>query len=254
MSGGPEVSLNCPSCGASVLRDQQFCTSCGARIPSDVSRPLQSARPPEASTVPLSAPRRGLSTKWKVALGLLALAFIGLVIGNIHQQRQLAAANDTIAVLEDDKADLERGLAFTTAKLESTEALSTRRKTVLEQAKTVVKQVDPVLSSADTLQELTSKMQEQQTSFADNSDSVISYLATMVDYLASTDALYWDISYVQSVLDNAVTYYDASRADSNQLGALSSRYDSASRRFETKATGYTQAVERLQKRLVRATR
>jgi hypothetical protein len=184
----------------------------------------------------------------------LALLLIGLVVGNIHQSRQLASANQTIEVLEDDKADLERGLAFTTTKLESTEALSTRRKAVLEQAKTVIKQVDPVLSSADTLQVLTSQMQQQQASFADNSDSVIGYLATIVDYLASTNPLYWDISYAESVLDSAVTYYDASRADANELDALSSRYDRASRRFENKATGYTEAVERLQRRLVAATK
>ena len=189
-----------------------------------------------------------------LAAGVAAFVVVGLAAWNIHQSQQLSSANDEIAVLEGDKADLERGLAFTTAKLQSTEALSTRRKDVLEQAKTVVRQVDPVLSSADTLQVLTSQMQDQQASFADNSDSVISYLATMVDYLASTSALYWDISYVQDVLDNAVTYYNASRADADQLGTLSSRYDRASRRFETKATGYTQAVERLQKRLVRATR
>ena len=72
-----------------------------------------------------------------------------------------------------------------------------------------MKRVDPVLSSADTMQVLTGQMQDEQASFAENSDYAIGSLATMVDYLASTDAYYYDISYITGVLDDAVAYYDA---------------------------------------------
>lgn len=194
------------------------------------------------------------SRRSKAAVAVAALLIVGLAGGNIYLARQLSSANDEIAVLEADKADLERGLAFTRAELQSAQALSTRRRRVLEQAKNVVKQVDPLLSSADTMQVLTSEMQEEQASFAENSDSVIGYLASMVEYLGTTDPYYYDISFVTDMLDEAVAYYDLSRIDADQLTSLSSRYDGASGRFENKATGYTLAVERLQKQLVAATK
>jgi uncharacterized protein YoxC len=249
------VDLTCPSCHASIRAEQRFCTDCGAETvhgaPTTlVELPLRAA---EISVGAPKVPRRRL-TRAVALTAAASLIIVALAGATVYLARELSSAHDEITALEGANQELERDLTVTRAELGSTRELSARRKRVLQQAQNVVKQVDPVLSSADTMQVLTAQMQDEQASFADNSDYAISSLATMVSYLASTDAYYYDISYISGVLDNAVAYYEASRADANDLTSLSSKYDTATRGFESKATGYTLAVERLQKQLATATK
>jgi hypothetical protein len=252
VSSEPETAT-CPSCGAAVGEHQHYCTRCGISIP-DAAPPVPTPSGDGGAEGAEVLQRGRFSTRSKVALGVSILVLVGLAVGNIYFGTQLSSANDEIASLEDDNADLQRGLAFTRAELKSAQALSTQRKRVLENTKRVVKQVDPVLSSADTMQLLTAQMQEEQASFAANSDLTIGYLAELVEYLGTTDPYYYSISFITSMLDEAVAYFDASRTDEEDLASLSSRYKDASKRFENKATKYTLAVERLEKQLSSATK
>jgi uncharacterized protein YoxC len=254
--GGESFGPSCQRCGASVRAEQRFCTDCG----DEMVRPMPgvaaevSAAEGETSERSGTAVRRRRSRR-AIALTVVASSLIvALACASTYLARELSSARGEINALETTNASLEQDLAQTKKQLGSSLALSARRKRVLEQAESVVDRVDPVLSSADGMQDLTGQMQDEQASFATNSDSAIGYLASMVDYLSSTDAYYYDISYIRSVLDGAVSAYEASRTDADQLDSLSSKYGAASRGFETKATGYTLAVERLQKQLKAATK
>lgn len=254
MNGAP-VDLTCPSCRASMGAEQRFCTDCGAETVHSAPQALAELpmRTAEISAGAPIKPRRRL-TRAVALTAAASLIIVALAGATVYLARELSSARDEITALEGANQELERDLVVTRAELGSTRELSAHRKRVLQRAQSVVKRVDPVLSSADTMQVLTAQMQDEQASFAENSDYAIGSLATMVNYLASTDAYYYDISYIRGVLDDAVAYYDASRVDANDLTSLSSKYDRATRGFENKATGYTLAVERLQKQLATATK
>jgi hypothetical protein len=234
----------CTRCEALLEAGERFCTQCGAEVEREPE--VVPALPKPSPTLPW--PRRA-----KVALAALVAAVVLATGAAVLLGLELST---TIA----EKEQVEAWLAATESELEGTkerlresESLSSRRKAVLKQTDRVLSQVDPLLTSVDRMKAITNRMTETQESFASNATLVISSLAALLDYVVDVDPLYWDISYIYSLLDDVRSGASAASSDQDRFGSLERQYQTASRAFGTRATRYVRAVERLQRQLTRVT-
>lgn len=234
----------CTRCEAPLESGERFCTQCGAEV----------AREPEVLPAPLEpSPTPPWPRRAKIALAALiatlalaagAAVFLGLELSaTIDEKEQVAAW------LQTTEAELEG----TKKRLRESESLSSRRKAVLGQTDRVLSQVDPLLTSVDRMKAITNRMTDTQESFASNAMLVISSLATLLDYVVDVDPLYWDVSYIYSLLDDVRSGASAASSDQDRFGSLERQYRTAAQAFGNRATRYVRAVERLQRQLTRVT-
>jgi hypothetical protein len=226
----------CTRCEAPLEAGERFCTQCGAEVPRE---PEVAAPVPEPSPMP-PWPRRA-----KVALAALT-AVLALAAGaTVFLGLELSATIDEKEQVEAWLATTEAELEGTKERLRESESLSSRRKTVLQQTDRVLSQVDPLLTAVDRMKQITNRMTDTQESFASN--------ASLVDYVVDVDPLYWDVSYIYSLLDDVRSGASAASSDQDRFGSLERQYRTASQAFGNRATRYVRAVERLQRQLTRVT-
>jgi hypothetical protein len=238
------MSAICAACGEPVEAGARFCTRCGAEAPPFV--PQEEPEPPPASRPSWSRAAKATVAALVAALVLASAAAIllGVELSTTIDEREQAEA--WLASTQDE-------LDETTEKLRAAEALSSRRKAVLEQTERVLAQVDPLLTSVDRMKAITVRMSSTQESFAGNATSVIADLATLLDYVVDVDPLYWSLPYIYGLLDDIRFGASAAEADQSRFESLERQYASASTTFEQRATRYVRAVERLDAQLQKVT-
>jgi hypothetical protein len=238
------TTATCAGCGEPVEAGERFCTHCGAEaLPS---------LPEEALSTPITR-RSGWTRGAKAAVAALAAALALASATAVYLGLELSATIDEREQAEAWLASTEAELDETKGRLRDSEALSSRRKVVLQQTGRVLTQVDPLLTSVDRMKEVTTRMTETQESFADNATSVIGSLAALLDYVVDVDPLYWSLPYIYGLLDDVRSGASAASSDQSRFESLERQYASASKTFEQRATRYVRAVERLDGQLKKVT-
>lgn len=244
------MTATCATCGAPAEAGARFCTRCGAEAPP--GPPPEAPDAPDAPDAPLAV-RAGRSRAVKATIAALVVAVVLVSIAATLLGLELSTTIDEREQAEAWLASAQDELDETTEKLHAAEALSSRRKAVLQQTGRVLAQVDPLLTSVDRMKAITTQMSVTQESFAGNATGVIADLATLLDYVVDVDPLYWSLPYIYGLLDDIRLGASAAEADQSRFEILERRYASASKVFEQRATRYVRAVERLDAQLKRVT-
>ncbi len=184
---------------------------------------------------------------------MLALALACLLAATattaIVLREQRNTARHELAASESTVARLRLELRRAQADLVNARVLSERRRAVLGRARTVLAGVDPLLSSVDELKELTAEIQTGRDTFAGDAESLIDTTIVLVNYLVDTNSADVDTTYLNELVDKANGELDDVRDDSKRLAAVDGRYGAAARRFDTRATTLSGAVESLERQL-----
>jgi len=176
------------------------------------------------------------------AAGAFAFLWQDAADGRDTTRQELAAATAQNSVLAAQNRQLD-------SKLGDATALATQRAALLGRADKVLSAVEPLLSSVDELQTITSEMQSGRSSYQNASDELKSDLISLANYLLDVDLAYADWGWVNSMIDaingeiETVNYYGGEIAD------VDSKYDAATSRFSTRATGLNESIRALQKQL-----
>lgn len=258
----------CSSCLVQNSATDMFCTACGAEFPPAPAAeeptteildawPAEPAPAVEQTTVqpplPVSAGARSASSRRsRILIAALVAALAGLAAVAVMWQMQTQHAHKlsrTLAATRGTLASTQSMLKKSRLKLDSANALSERRKVVLLQAGDVLAKVDPLLSSVDTIQNKAGTVGDQGSTLSSDSETFISTVADLVNYMINNDAAYYDWGWINQQIDSANGELGTIRADEAVLYGDTSAYGSASDKFGTKASAFTQSVRTLEKQL-----
>ena len=109
--------------------------------------------------------------------------------------------------------------------------------------------MDPLLTSVDELQSLAGEMQQARDVFSSNSDDLVADLILLANYLLDTTSSDLDYGYASSLIDEINAEIDTVRSGSYALSGYDTQYSGASRRFDTRATGFVTSVRALERQL-----
>lgn len=236
----------CAHCGRENSVQDGYCTSCGAALPVGAlaSVPIEREQtlgsvtglrrltrvPPLAGFVALIAA--------VVLAALLALEFS-------HARR----INNELASTRVSLQQTERHLVRTLHQLSSSTALSKRRRAVLLQAQTVLQKVNPLLSSVDGVQSQAQTLQGNADTLSSDAATFNQTVVTLINYLLQNDASSWDLSYVNTLIDDANSELDSVGSDEGEVSNADDTYNHASASFGNRADSFSSSVLALEKQL-----
>lgn len=271
----PVESLKvCPSCLVSNSATDAFCTACGAPLDAtteifapdvvagDAATEIRDHWPAEpedtivqpapAVTAPAASAIGGRPSRPWPLIAALVVAVAGTAVFAVLWQTQASHAHKLSRMLGTTRISLsstKATLRVTQAKLLTASALSEKRRGALLQAKDVLAKVDPLLSSVDTLQNKAATVGDQGSTLSSDSETFIGTVADLVNYMIHTSAAYYDWGYINQQIDVANSELGTVRYDESLLSGDSYAYGTASGKFATKASAFTQSVRTLQKQL-----
>jgi chromosome segregation ATPase/predicted nucleic acid-binding Zn ribbon protein len=243
--GGRDVAeATCEACGTPLEPDDDFCPACGAELPA--GRRLR-----HRHTLRVAAVVAVLVAALAAAATFATLWQSEASSGDSARGRLRTASAQTAAA-QAGQRHLTRELATTRLKLAQVQRLADLRGGVLTQTRVAVKQVEPLLSSVDSLQGITGRIQESRNRFATQAGDVVGRLVDFSNAVleAQQNGEPLDDAWVEDQIGTLNTKLDRLHASYDALDQNAAAYDTASRRFEARATEFNAVVRRLQQQLL----
>ena len=243
-AGDDGTGVVCESCGAPHEPDDDFCPACGLELAA--GRRLRRRR------------RAGVTAVSAAVLAALSAAATFAVLwqseassGDRARGRLQTASAQTLSA-QVTRQRLTRELAATRAKLAQMQRLAELRGGVLAQTRGSVKQVEPLLSSVDSLRAITGRIQDSRNRFAKQATDVVGQLIDFSNVVldAQQTGKPLDDAWMGDQVDQLNARLDRLHASYDALGANDAAYNTASRRFEARATDFKAAVRKLQQQLL----
>jgi hypothetical protein len=246
----------CGSCGNPVAAGDAYCTHCGASLHDATNLLHLGVKPP---TAPGAAPVASASRQCRpwvllVTLAAVSLVALGLVAALVVGRQQLDETRAERDAATAEVADLTAARDRLAGELAATRTLSKRRAAVLAEADEVLRGVDPLLASVDDVKQRAAVVEGGGDSFVGATNSLIETTIELVNYLVGTDPDQIDVQYVNDLVDAANAQLDRVSSLESALQASHESYGKAAARFDTRATAFSSAVERLKRQLEQVAR